>query len=111
MSRPIRAASDVADLYDGIVAAVSALGETERAAQLRALAERLNGHADTLVDDPCQIAGLPVMREVFDILSDREKVPPSHLEDVTARDVAALYDEFIGPAVDDVEDALTTDGR
>lgn len=106
MTTPSETTSTVNHLYAAVLAGVHDTAGTERAALLHGLADRLNGYADALVDDPCHAAGLRVMREVFDVVTDREDVPTARVDALTPSDVADLYDQHIGPAIDRIEDAL-----
>lgn len=54
-------------------------------------------------------AGLEVMDQILGIVSDREEVPDEVLLRLTADDMTALYEGFVGPAVDRVEKSLLGD--
>lgn len=56
-------------------------------------------------------AGLAIMREVIDIVRDREWVAHSVLDALDADAVYDLYESFIGPAIDKLEDVLAEDGK
>lgn len=51
-------------------------------------------------------AGLGVMEQILTIVSDREEVSDEALLALTSKDLVALYDGFVGPAVDRVERSL-----
>lgn len=66
-------------------------------------------HLDQIAND----AYLGVMSSdgILGILHDRETVSDERLLALTADDVSDLYDRFIGPAIDDIEDALLEEKR
>jgi len=60
----------------------------------------------TQFDRVARAAGLEVMSEILDILRNRETVGETRLTALTAEDVSALYEGYIGPAIDAIESAL-----
>ncbi|MDN5893872.1 MAG: hypothetical protein L0H93_07560 [Nocardioides sp.] len=56
--------------------------------------------------DPYAVAGLEVVGEIVAVVGNRETVDDRILTGITVEDVQHLYDAFIGPAVDRVEDYL-----
>jgi len=51
-------------------------------------------------------AGLEMMSGVFDVLINRETIPGATLLRLTSTDVHALYEAWIGPAIDRIESEL-----
>jgi len=49
-------------------------------------------------------AGLEVMADILGILLNRETVSEGFFHDLVADDVEELYTNFIGPAIDRIED-------
>lgn len=54
----------------------------------------------------CKQAGLGSMTDIFQVIRDREVVRPQALMQLDADDVTYLYEEYVEPAVDSVEDDL-----
>lgn len=61
---------------------------------------------DEHLDRISKEAGLEVMADILGILYNRETVTHERLLKLTAEDVEDLYDRYVGPAIDDIEDAL-----
>lgn len=59
--------------------------------------------------DKCNEAGLQVMAQVLFVLHEREGLPAATLDAITSEDIAALYEGFIEPAIDNVERSLLGD--
>lgn len=106
MSAPNEVTPTVDHLYDAVLTAVDDTAGTGRAALLHGLAARLTRYADCLDNDPCYVAGLRVVREVLDVVADRETVPAARLDALTPDDVVDLYAAHVEPAVDGIEGAL-----
>lgn len=102
------------------------------AAEFRTLARRLDAHADAIQadaaafralggdptrtgpapkSDPYAAAGLEVVGEIVGIVRNRETVPDATLDRIGVDDVQHIYDAFIGPTVDAVEDYLLAGDR
>lgn len=54
----------------------------------------------------CAEAGLDVMGQVMSILCQRDGLPVESLAALTPSDMERLYENIIGPAIDDVETEL-----
>ncbi|MBB3752560.1 hypothetical protein FHT44_005072 [Mycolicibacterium sp. BK634] len=64
------------------------------------------------INEIAKAAYLEVMASggILGILADRETVPDELLLALTADDVTELYESFIAPAIDNIEDALLSGG-
>lgn len=58
------------------------------------------------VEAACAEAGLQVMAQVLSIVAEREEVPMETLAALTPEEIYDLYEGWIGPAVDKVENSL-----
>lgn len=99
----------VENLFAAVSHALHDTGGEEKVALVRGLVDRLNRYADTLDASPFAEAGLDVMRGIFDVVADRETVPHTTIEQISPADVQRLYEAYVGPAVDGIEDHLLAD--
>lgn len=87
--------------WDALVAAVDAARRELPAVKNEPVTEHLNAIAKQAYYEV-----MDAETGIMGILRNRETVPDECLLALDADDIGALYDEYIGPAVDGIEDAL-----
>lgn len=68
----------------------------------KASASKVQSHIAAICDD----AGLPAMTGILQVVSDRENATGRQLLSLTSDQITAMYEEFAGPAIDDLEQEL-----
>lgn len=64
------------------------------------------------IHQACKAEGLALMGDVFDVILDRGDVTVDDVASVLDhRSVESLYDRFVGPAIDAIEDTLMRERR
>lgn len=66
----------------------------------------LTGKTEPAYRRTAAVAGLGVAAGMLEVVADREAVTAEALDALTPEDVTHLYDAFIGPAVDRIEQHL-----